>query len=151
MIQAQPRRHIGGKTVDHRISFPHQVLEGLSAQGVFQVQRHAAFSPVHRQEERRILRIGHWGHRTGIVAAHRLHLDDIGAQLRQQLAGERPAQHPRQIQYDLALQHACHPPVSKIHNSSRHGLHPAISGLHSLGVFQHGVRAEARHHFSRLL
>ncbi len=73
---------------------------------MLQVQRHAALAPVYRQEERRILRFGDRRHRARVVAADGLHLDDLGAQLRQQLAGEWPAQHPRQIQYDLALQHA---------------------------------------------
>jgi hypothetical protein len=97
-VQPQPPGHRGREAVDHRVGLAHEVVQRLLAAGRLQVQRDAALAPVDREEEGRVLRAGHGRHAAREVAAKSLHLDDLGAELREELAREGAAEHPAQVQ-----------------------------------------------------
>ena len=96
------------KILQKHVGAGEQPVHGLAILGLGEVEHDAALAAVEQREERR----SHAAEAAGLVAAGRLDLDDLGAQLRQDHAAGRAHHHvghlddPHALQRQSGLGHA---------------------------------------------
>ncbi|GBD12969.1 hypothetical protein HRbin24_00990 [bacterium HR24] len=118
VAQTQALHSAGREVLHHHIGLLDQPQKEVSAGGALQVDADAALAPVHREEVGGlVVQVGARG--AGHVAVGRaLDLDDVGAQVAQHHAGERPSQDPGEVQDADTGQRSSHkrraPPLHRL-------------------------------------
>jgi hypothetical protein len=106
VVDLQPLHHAGAVVLDDHVGRAGQLVEEFAALVAFQVERERALVAVHVQEAHavRALHLEPHGAACLVAGAGRLHLDDIGAQVGQQHAGEGAGHDLAHVEHADALQ-----------------------------------------------
>jgi hypothetical protein len=103
--------HAGAKILHHHVGFRRKALDDLDRFRLLQVQRQAALAAVDRLPSRRKPALGPLLVERGaahVLALAPLHLDDIGAEQAQLVAGVRPGEHLREVENSHAFERSGH-------------------------------------------
>ena len=103
-IDLEAGRHVRREAVDDRIAFANQVVQYLQPTWVFDVQRHAGLTAVHRKKEPRVsMKAFVAADSANPISVNWFYFDDFSPHLREGLSGERASKHPSQIKYTNSL------------------------------------------------
>src|SRR5205823_741004 len=108
-VKTQPRQRLGPDVRDEGIALACETEDGIAARLALEVDRDALLVAVGVEEARAHAAVAGTAGEARVVAAQRLDLEDLGAEIAQQLSGERPHQHAGQVEYAHAVQRSSHP------------------------------------------
>jgi hypothetical protein len=112
VAKPQPLHHAGTKIFDDDIGRGEEPSECVTAFGRFQIERDGTFSGVLRQEGRAHAAVIEFGISAElarqVAGARHLDFDDLGSELCQLIAAERPGEHVGQIQHSRACEKISH-------------------------------------------
>jgi hypothetical protein len=92
VVQAEPAQPPGPEVLDHHVGACGELAGDRHVVRVLQVERDGSLVAVDAEEVRRLAVAHRWHPGPGVVAARTLHLDHLGAEVREQHGGVRSGQ-----------------------------------------------------------